>query len=484
MNLGKSKIFLIFCLAFIVGVFLGKYINYQIMAITAMILVIFGTLGYQNKTVLIFSIAGVVMLLGAWRFITDYRQNDLAQFYEQKVWVTGAVASEPDVRSDKTYLTLGQVRINDQILESKLLVSVGLFPQYHYGQKLKFETKILEPKEFEDFSYKNYLSRFGIDAVAYFPKVQVEPGNSGNKFKFYILKFKQKFVEKINLALPEPQASFLGGLLLGARKAIPQDLLNQFNITGTSHIVAVSGYNITIIAQATAAFFAWFGLKKRLSFIISLLMIFVFVLMTGATASVIRAGIMGALLLVAFNIGRVYNVTNVLVLAAAAMLAINPQILAFDIGFQLSFAALLGIVYLIPIIEPYFLWVPQMLRPYLLATLSAQIFTLPILLVNFGTLSLIAVPVNVLVLIAVPITMLFGFLTGLAGLLWIKLTLPFAGVTWLLLTYMLKVVELASSLPFASLQIQLSWIWLIVFYLLFAVILIYHYQWKLTPKNS
>lgn len=286
--------------------------------------------------------------------------------------------------------------------------------------------------------------------MVYQPKITIVPGNFGNPVKVRIFKIKEKFVDVINQVLPEPQSSFLGGLLLGAKHSIPQVLTDQFNRTGTSHIVAISGYNITIIAAAVAWILQWLGMRKRFSFWVSLFAIVVFVIMTGASASAVRAGFMGGLLLLALNTGRVSVAANSLAFTAALMLLINPQILAFDVGFQLSFAALLGIVYLSPLMEPYFLWLPELLRKYFLATLAAQIFTLPILLYNFGQLSLVAILPNILILPLVPVTMLFGFITGLMGLVWVPLTIPVSGMTWFLLSFIIRIVGLFSSLPFAA----------------------------------
>jgi competence protein ComEC len=301
-------------------------------------------------------------------------------------------------------------------------------------------------------------------------------------------------VERLAQTLPEPQNAFLGGLLLGAKHAIPQTLTDEFNRTSTSHIVAVSGFNITIIAAAIDWLLMWLGLRKRLSFILALLGILMFVIMTGATASVVRAGIMGSLLLIAINIGRVNVVANSLAFTAVVMLGLNPQILTFDVGFQLSFAALLGIVYIVPLADPYFLWIPDFLRQILLATIAAQIFTLPILMFNFGQLSLVGLIANILVLPVVPITMLFGFLTGITALIWNKLAIPFSAITWLLLTYILRVIGFFSALSFAAVNWHISiWAVMIYYLIVISIILVLYNQelvielwntWKTKPKPS
>ncbi|MBX4186894.1 MAG: ComEC family competence protein [Candidatus Doudnabacteria bacterium] len=473
MIFSASKIFLIFCIAFIFGISLGQFVNYEIMAVGAMIFVIAGTVFWNSKPVFIFAIAGVLLLAGAWRFKIDYVKNDLAPFYNATASVEGIISAEPDVRPDKIYLTLHDLSVNGQQLQSLMLVTVPKFREFEYGEKIKFQAKILEPKEYPDFSYKNYLSRFGIKATAYMPQVEVADGNYGNRVKLFLFHVKNKFVETLGQVLPEPQNSFLAGLLLGAKKSIPQELSDQFTKTGTSHMVAISGFNITIIAAAIDWLLQWLGLRKRLSFALSVVAIIIFVIMVGGSASAVRAGIMGILLLLSLNVGRLSVAANALAFTAVMMLLHNPQILAFDIGFQLSFAALIGIVYLVPLMGPYFLWLPIFIRKYFLATLAAQILTLPILLYNFGTLSLVALIPNIIILPIVPLTMLAGFVTGILGMIWIKLAWISAYVTKILLSYILGLIGFFAGLSFAAISWHINFYAMIAYYASLLTLLIW-----------
>ncbi|OGE74375.1 MAG: hypothetical protein A3I07_03595 [Candidatus Doudnabacteria bacterium RIFCSPLOWO2_02_FULL_42_9] len=469
----KSKIFLIFCIAFIVGVFFGRFINYQIMAILAMIFIIAGTIAFRNQRVLILAIAGIIALLGSLRFATDYRQNDLEQFYDQELVLQGVIVEEPDVRSDKTFLTVGKLIINNQQLESKILLRVSRFPEYEYGQMINFEGKILEPKEFEDFSYKNYLSRYGIDAVVYNPKIfEIEEG-FGNPVRALLIQIKKKFTHRLEILLPEPQNSFLAGILVGMRKTIPQDLLDSLSITGTTHVIAISGFNITIIASAINWFLIFF-FNRRISFILALVTIVLFVIMVGASASAVRAGIMGILGMLALNIGRRKNINNALALTAAVMVAINPQILHFDLGFLLSFAALMGLVFIGPILTQYFCRVPKFINFYLVPSTAAYIATLPIILIYFSRLSAVAIPVNVLILYFIPLAMLFGFLAAF-------LPYPFIWLAWGVLTYVLTVVEWASKIPWASFSFSTNWYVGAVYYILLIGLI---WLWNQKQNNS
>jgi competence protein ComEC len=494
MSLSKSKIFLIFCIAFIFGIFLGKYLNLEVMAFVAVIFLILATVFWENKIPRLIGLAGLVLLLGSLRFYLGVQTPDLTPYFGRQVEIAGTIAEEPDQRESKTFLTLEKIEVNGKPSRDRILVTVPRFPGFEYGDRLKFKEKLVEPKDAEakgEFSYKNYLSRFGVTALVYYPKIEKIGAGEGNVIKTVLLRAKGEFIGRISKLLPEPQNSFLAGLLVGLRRGIPEDLMDYFNATSTTHIIAISGFNITIIAGALNQLLERFG--KRVSFIISLLSIALFVVLTGASASVVRAGVMGALGLIALNVGRVYAVTNALAFTAVLMLGFNPKILHFDVGFQLSFLALAGLIYLSPRIEPYFSRLPGTIRKYLVPTLAAQIFTLPVLLYNFDRLSLVSPVANLLVLPVIPLTMGLGFFAGILGLIWDKLALPLVWATWLLLSYVIKVVAVLSGLPFASLTIEnVPIVFVIVYYVLLLglltfwkyreIIINYFGKWKTRPS--
>jgi competence protein ComEC len=230
-------------------------------------------------------------------------------------------------------------------------------------------------------------------------------------------------------------------------------------VTGISHIIAVSGFNITIIILAITSLAQIIGRKN--SVWLAAFAIVAFVIICGASASVVRAAIMGSLLLISLSLGRQYSVAPALFFAALVMLAVNPKILFWDVGFQLSFAATLGIIYFMPVLGKLAQNLPEDfgLKTLILTTLSAILATMPLIILNFGIISLSAPIVNMLVVPAVPWSMLFGFLTAL----------PFVGsgsalvANWILL-YILKVVSVFAGLPYSSLNAQIGpWIfWLLV----------------------
>ena len=467
---GKSKFFLLFCLSFIVGVFLGNYVGnyvvYYVVAIGAVIFIAGITILWADKRFVLVGFLGLTLLLGAWRFQTSFPYNDsnfVGKFYGQKVDLEGIIMREPDVRSDKTNLT---IRVRD--VSGNILITVGRYPEYEYGDWIKISGLIEEPFVSEEFSYKDYLSRFDTYAVMRFPKVEKVAADQGSPIKASLLAVKHKFQDVLSKVLPEPHSALVLGLILGLKRALPEDLKQALIIAGVSHIVVISGYNISIITRSILK--SRFLVGRKIAFTLSVLVVLAFVIMTGAEASVIRAAVMGLLLVFAMNIGRLYQARNALVFAATLMIAQNPKILGFDIGFQLSFTATLGLIYAAPIFEKWFEKLPNILafRTNLASTLAALLFALPLLIYYFDRISMVAIPANVLVLWVIPYAMFFGFLTGLLGIIYLPLAHISGALAWVLLEYLIRLVGLFAKLPLASIATTINVPAVFGYYLLLA----------------
>ena len=255
--------------------------------------------------------------------------------------------------------------------------------------------------------------------------------------------------------ISEPASALLGGLVLGAKTSLGEELTLSFRRTGVSHIVALSGYNMTIVADTIMRFFSF--LPRVANTWLGVTGILLFSIMAGAGATVVRAAIMALIVIFARTRGNRYNMGRALVVAGFLMIVHNPRILVFDVSFQLSFLATLGILYGPPLFEPYFRWLTErwQLRSTAVTTTSAQAAVLPLILYKMGSLSLVALPVNILILPAIPATMFFGFLTGVTGFFSTLLSLVFAYPAYLLLAYELGVVELFAQLPFAALEVYI-----------------------------
>ena len=256
------------------------------------------------------------------------------------------------------------------------------------------------------------------------------------------------------MVIPEPQAGLGEGLLLGVKQALGDELEDAFRTAGIIHIVVLSGYNIMLVVAFVMQLLSLF-LKPKWRLLVGLIVIVGFAVMVGLSATVVRASLMAALLLIAGTIGRTYQIVRALFFAGAVMIAFNPYLLLYDIGFQFSFMATLGLILVTPafkLVSKKELFISKV-REYALATLATQIMVLPLLLYYMGEVSLIAVAVNVIVLPAVPLAMLGTFLSGLIALVSIPLALPTAFITNIILGFIVTVALWSAALPFAALSV-------------------------------
>ncbi|MDD4995019.1 MAG: ComEC/Rec2 family competence protein [Patescibacteria group bacterium] len=462
----KSKIFLICCFAFIVGIaaesIAQRNFEWWLPASAGAAAIFFLSVFWKNKRVRLICFSALFVILGAWRFsasLPDFRADKIQGHYDEYITWQGVVAAEPDARIDGIKYTVAAQRIispEDRSVGGRVLVSAGLFPEFKYGDIIETACEIRKPEAIEDFRYDEYLGKDGIFALCY-PRAEIKlvSSGSGNPVLSGLLFVKSKFAEMTNRIFSEPQASLLAGILYGARSGLPDDVKNNFQATGVSHIVAISGYNITIVASVLLAMAFGLGFSRRKAFPWIVGAIIIFVIFTGASASVVRAGIMGVLVLAAKQSGRASRIFNVLALTAGLMCAVNPRVLMFDAGFQLSFISTVGLVYLAPLLEPWFSRVPKILglQESLTSTIAAIVATAPLIIFQFSRFSLIAPVANLLILPAVPITMALGFAAVLIGFVAPWIAVIFSTLPWLTLTYMLKAAEILASIPWAQVQV-------------------------------
>lgn len=491
----KSKTFLVFCFCFLLGVLALSFRESRIEPVflwTAMFVnSIFVFLFWKNRLLKIFLCACLCIVLGLLRMdlIIPSRANTDISFYQgTKIQLKGFIASEPDIRQDGVaYIVRVQERdfsSGKKDVSGKVFLKLPLYPRYVYGQNLNLNCTLTKPQATEDFRYDKYLATKRVFTLCDFPHVDKENGNSGNFMLRKIYLLKNSVAQKINLLWHEPYASFVAGLLYGYRGGLGT-LNDDFNRTGVTHIVAVSGFNITIIATVLSSLLLFFLVPRRSAFWLVVGGICLFVLFTGASASVVRAGIMGILALLSRQLGRSSRIQNVLVFTVVLMTLHNPFILIWDLGFQLSFLSTCGLVYLSPLLEKYCSKIPTFLnvRESLVSTLSAIIFTLPLILFQFGRLSLVAPLVNLLILPLIPIMMALGFLSVLLAFIFWPLAKLCAFLTYIGLAYIVHVVQFFSGLPFAAIELPLPFSVMIFCYIFFIFIIKKYSPQKKFIKN-
>jgi ComEC/Rec2-related protein len=257
-------------------------------------------------------------------------------------------------------------------------------------------------------------------------------------------------------ALPEPQASFGLGLLIGQRNSLPKSTSDILAAVGLTHIIAVSGYNLTILVRATRRILA--KRSKFQAMVGALALIFGFLLVTGASPSIVRASIISVLALGAWYYGRVIRPMFLIMLTAAGTALWNPLYLWSDIGWYLSFLAFYGVLILAPLARQR-LFKGKMrgvLTEVLLESTAAQIMTLPLILYIFNESSFIALFANLLVVPLIPIAMLLSFVAGIGGMLIPELVGWIAWPARWLLTYLLDVATLVARIPHMRFSIELS----------------------------
>ncbi|MBU1179003.1 ComEC family competence protein [Patescibacteria group bacterium] len=486
----SSKLFLIFIIFFAVGAFAGSFFvpskSYVsglpfclglFFIFLALFLLALRSLGGAGVLVIVLLGLGAGLCWYAFRAAPP-DVSVLEKQVGQRIVLKGIIDDEPDEREN--YIGLA-VKTEGG---AKILVLARHYPIFKYGDEVETVGVLQKPSNFSDFDYRAYLAKDNIYFEMFYPEVKLVSSGRGWSVQEKLFLLKEKFLENISRVIPEPQSALLGGLTFGAKRSMPEDLLEDFRRTGIIHIVVLSGYNVTIIADAIMRVFSF--LPSFMGIGLGALGIIGFALMAGASATVVRASLMALLVLLARATGRIYEITIALFAAGFLMVLHNPKIIRFDSSFQLSFLATMALIYLAPMMEKRFKFLPKkfQIRAIIAATASTQIFVLPLILYKMGLFSTVALPVNLLVLFFIPATMFFGFLTAATGFTSIILgtsisyflSLPFAWITHLLLSYELKIVELFSALPFASFNIPNFPLWLMLLVYGVYTILIFRFK--------
>jgi len=440
---------------------------------------------WKYKKIVVIGFCLLFLIAGIWRHqVVESRitNNELKGYNDREEIITmiGVVKSEPDVRENNIKLV-----IKPDTLRGKVLVTTDRYPEYQYGDQLKIKGYLKTPPVFEDFNYKDYLAKEGIYSVIYWPEIEIldRENYRGSTSIVYakILSFKDKLRKSVYQNLSPPQSSILAALILGDKSRISQEWKEKLNYAGVRHLTAVSGMHVAILTSILMTLLLGLGLWRQQAFYGAVILITLFIVMSGLQPSAIRAGIMGGLFLFAQYLGRLNSASRAIIFAAALMLAINPLLLTLDVGFQLSFLAMMGIIYLMPAFRSWFRKIPNLFqfRDILAMTLSAQVFTLPILIYNFGYMSLVSPLTNILIVPALPYVMGSGFIFSLSGTFWPSLGWVLSWPAWFLLTYVVKIVDWFSSFSWASITLKISWPWFIIFYLILALI-----TWKLQERKK
>lgn len=269
--------------------------------------------------------------------------------------------------------------------------------------------------------------------------------------------------EQAKKALPSPQAQLLSGIVLGVKQDLPYELRFALRDTSTLHIVVASGQNLTILAGFIMHLSGL--IKRKNAVVLTLLVIIVYTMLTGAQIPILRAALMFGLASLAQIFGRQNDGLRVLIMVAGLFLLINPRWI-LDLSFQLSFLASFGVIIVAPILEKSLHFLPNIIKENLSVTLGAQLMVTPIIASNFHQFSLVSLFANTLVLWIIPYIMSLGFIFLFLGQI---LSLPL----YIMLTYFIYIVQFFASLPFAWEYVdETVWIVWAGYYLLVAGVML------------
>ncbi|MBU0646373.1 ComEC family competence protein [Patescibacteria group bacterium] len=399
----------------------------------------------------------LALVFGIFRFTQTAPPPDMPTVIEQPdraIRVTGTVSGEVEPRSSGQRAVLKDVSLADQPKYGRVLVYLPQYPEYHPTDRLTFSCRLAKPEPIQSFRYDRYLASKDILAICYYPESIERRPDPAFSLVAGILSVKQYLIGRLHLIIAEPHASFLSGLLFGGSSSLSRDLQEDFSRTGTSHILAASGFNVSLISFVFLSWILTTRLGRRKSLILTALLIGVYVIMAGATPAVLRAALMAGLVLVSLGIRRKPYLPNMFLLVLAVLLMANPKILLSDPGFQLSFVATFAILALTPKWQPYFTFLPERfgLRDSFVASLAAITLTLPIVLWHFGAVSLVAPLVNFLILPALPYLMALTLAAIIASFIHLNLAIIISVPAWIISSLILHLIVWYGALPYASLH--------------------------------
>ena len=387
----------------------------------------------------------------------------------------GNVVAEPDIRDSSVRLAVRADKLvfggATSSIAAGVLVVAPAHAQVRYGDRIVASGVLQAPKAFDSgagrqFDYPSYLAAQGI-LYQLAPASVSSIARGGDPLKVAALDIKEAFETGLAQVLPEPEAGFAAGIDVGDKRSLGKELTADFQKSGLIAMVVLSGYNITIVINAFYWLLARIPFVRSIRFaplIASVAVIIFFVLIAGGASSAVRAGAMALVAAYARFSRRTFLAGRALGVAAAAIVAWNPYVLAFDPGFQLSALATLGLIILSPLFIERLSFVPSSygLREIAATTAGAQIAVLPFLLYQTGMLSIYALVANIITLPLVPYAMFLALVAGVVGFFFGPIATIVALPAYLTLGYIINVASLAASLPFAGVGIPAFSAWMLL----------------------
>jgi competence protein ComEC len=489
--------------AWVLGIFLGSKFHLPwLLGLSGLapLLLLFFTRRYRRWLVL--AGLGIILIVAA----INYSYSSLytvdagrLRFYNDQgaFEVKGTLIGDPDVRDKSTHLTLSveAVKIDDvwRNVGGTALVFVPRYPEYHYGDVLQVTGVLQTPPRLGDFDYRGYLEHQGIYTTMSYPRIQVLATGQGFPPLVWVYSLRHNLADTLAQVLPEPQASLAQGIILGMRGNIPSDLNNDFMRSGTTHLLAISGFNIGIMAGILLGVGLFlFGRRRYLYVWLAFGGVWLYAVITGMNPPVLRSAIMASVFLFAEALGRQKSAMVALTLAAAVMVGISPYILG-DASFQLSFLAMAGLVFIYPVFdnlgrrfvaarlgeEGLVVSLANLTVATMSAALGAIIAVWPLIAYYFGIFSLAGPLATFLITLVFPLIIIIGTLAAVLGLASLVVAQAFGWLAWPFLSYMMAVASgLAAPSVSAIAVSSISPVFIICYYVVLAGAVWLHSRWR------
>lgn len=411
------------------------------------------------------------------------QKERFSEFISQKEKFVGVVSSvKHSEKSQQIFLNL-----KGETDGFKIKIITSKFPEYKVGEIVEVEGKIVQGKVLlpetknkinKSFDLEVLDKLKNIDGEISFPKIFVIEEseikiNIFDRIYFYLKNQKNNFVKKLDILAPRAVASLTAGTTLGDDSLFAKEDLDNFRISGLSHIIVLSGFNITVLIVFLSFLFLNLNLKLNLRIFLTIFSIIIFIIFVGIEPSIFRAALMSGVLLFANFSGRQYVAKQALFLSALVMMVFNPKIAVYDISFHLSFLATFGILYLLPIFDEYKFFkkerfknkISQNLLEIFKLTLSVQILVSPYIIFKFSNFSLFGIIGNLLVVPIVPIIMFLGLLILIFSFI-PPVAIFFSYISFIFSKYVFSVSTFVSSLPYSKIDLTFSSLNMVLIYVL------------------
>lgn len=469
----RARVMALSCLALVGGVAVGSGgwlsgVSGSWLLVAVCLAALTGLWYWPKRLAAVFLILAA-FLLGYWRYqsVVETTAIDVTAYLDQEVEIVGRLITEPIVRAGYQSFI---IRPNN--LRGAIAVYADLSSAASYGDVIKLTCFLERPSGLEDFDAARYWRRFGVYGLCYFGNWELRERDRGHWFYKQIVEWRRRIAAMMKTGLPYPESDLGGALVFGVGDKLNAELRAAFSRSGLTHVIAISGLNVSLLVILLFNGTLFLGCRRRISLGLSLVAVGLYVMTVGAPASAVRAGLMGVLLLLALWLGRLNKLINALVLAAAVTLLNNPFLLRDDIGWQLSFLALLGIIYIYPILRRRLASsyvVVDFLLDGLSLTLAAQLATWPIIAAGFQQLSLVAPLANLVAVWITPVILSSVFLAVFLSSIWSW------WLWWLVpllsLKYLIGAALFFSQWSWAAVSVkQIGPIFLAIYYIAAAVI--------------